>query len=139
LRGVTIIPGCTVDQLADVFAEVDDNGCAHSLPCQRTARTTRQDGDFASSRDLDCSLNIFFAFGNHHANGLDLIEAGVGAIQHARKAIKADFSLHHASQFIRYVAAFLDNMLHLGRCKIAAGRNDSHMGPFQAKQQYALL
>ena len=41
--------------------------------------------------NLDRCLHIVGIFGNHHSHRLDLVEAGVGAIEHPGSFVKAHF------------------------------------------------
>jgi hypothetical protein len=49
--------------------------------------------------DLHRRLHILGVAGNDDAHRHDLIEAGVGAVQHAGSAVKAHLALNTASQF----------------------------------------
>ena len=83
-----------------VLGRVDDQPGAHALTCQRTAATARQQGHAMACRKLDCGLNIVCGAGNNHAQRLDLILAGVGAVKHAAVAIETHLALDNLLQFM---------------------------------------
>jgi len=52
------------------------------------------------------SDNIVCALRQHHANGFDLVDAGVGTVEQAGVRIKTNLSVHPPDQFIGNFLAF---------------------------------
>ena len=74
--------GLNVDgqQLAQVFAGVDDQGFPNRLSALRRATTTRQDGHASITCDIQGDAQIEGGLGDHHTDRHDLIDRGIGAV-----------------------------------------------------------
>ena len=115
-----------------VFAEVQHDGRAYGLAGERTAAAARKHGRLAATCDLDDGLDVFPVARDHDADGLDLIEAGVGAVEHTCEAVEVDFTLHDALDLVRQIAILSGNGSHFCGRERGAGRRDErgHVGAF---------
>ena len=77
--------------IVHILTKVNDDRRANGLPGQRTAAAARQDRYPMTGGNLDRRLHIVGIFGNDHPHRLDLVEAGVGAVEHPGCLIKAHF------------------------------------------------
>jgi len=77
---------------------IDDDRLVDRLAVQAGAAAARQDGQAIAGGGLHGGDHVFRAFGQHHGQGHDLVEAGVGAVQDAVEVIGADCALEVRAQ-----------------------------------------
>ena len=73
-------------------AEVKNDGMVDGLAGQACARATRQDGDALPVGQLDDGYYVVGITRSDDADGLHLVDAGVGAVEGAGEIVESDFA-----------------------------------------------
>ena len=95
--------GVDLKYLVEIFRAVHQDGFAHRLPGQAGASATDERRCFVLIRQFDDRLHVVGAIGNHDADGLDFVNAGVGGVQRACDLIEAHLALDALAQFVDQV------------------------------------
>ena len=82
-----------MNDVAKVFAVIDNKRDAGCLPALAGATTAREHGHFCVARDVDGVLDIVCGFGGEHADRDLLINRGVGGVSGTVGIGKKDFAL----------------------------------------------
>ena len=90
--------GVHLDDVSHVLGEVDDYGAADGLPGQAGASAPRQHREPVAARLLHDGDDVVGRPRYHDADGLHLVYAGVGAVQHARHLVEAHLARHASLQ-----------------------------------------
>ena len=92
--------GIDLNDPIEVFAGVDNHGPAYRLPGQAGAGAARQDGHTLLRADRHGGNQFLDSARNDHADGLHLVDAGVGAVQDAMGVIEAHVADPSAVQIV---------------------------------------
>ena len=84
--------GVDVEDGVEVLAAIEDDAGADRLAGQAGAAAARRDRHVHFGGDLHGRDDVFGGFGDDDAERLDLIDAGVGAVEAARGDVEADFA-----------------------------------------------
>ena len=87
------------EDLVVIFRSVDLQARADGLAGLRGAAAAQRDGAAKLAGDAHDADQVFARFGDHDAEGLDLIDAGVGGIEGAGDGVEADFAFDLRFQF----------------------------------------
>ena len=87
-------------ELVHVLAEVHDNGMVNTLSGQAGASGAGQNRYLVVPGYFHYCQHIVDAAGNHHAHRLHLVDAGVSAVEDARKGVKSHFPRNSAPYFL---------------------------------------
>ena len=90
--------GVHLDDVSHVLGEVDDYRAADGLPGQAGAAAPRQHRQPVTARLLHDGDDVVGRLRYHDADGLHLVYAGVGAVQHARHLVEAHLARHASLQ-----------------------------------------
>ena len=82
-----------------VLRDIDLQAFADGLSGLRSAAAAHGDGAAEAAADFDDADDVLARLGNHHADGLDLIDAGVGGVERAGDGVEADFAGDAALEF----------------------------------------
>ena len=72
--------GVEFDDVAHVAGEVDDDGVGDGLAGEAGAAAAGEDVDVVAAGGFDDGDDVVGVFGQHNADGFDLVDAGVGAV-----------------------------------------------------------
>ena len=89
-----------LDYIVHVLGEVDDDGVAYRLTRQARAAASRQDGYAVAGGRLDDSDHVVGGLGKHHPDGLNLVDAGVGAVEHSGHLVEANLAFDPLPQIL---------------------------------------
>ncbi len=91
-------PGCTRARrrspcprettLVHVLGAIEHQGAAHGLAALRGAAAARQHRDAGLARDLQRRRHVLLVARHHHADGLDLVDRGIGAVAAAARGVE---------------------------------------------------
>ena len=87
-----------LDNVAHVLREIHDDGLTDGLSGQACAATPGEHRDTVALRGLDHGDHIVGGARNHNANGFDLVDAGVGAVQDACHLVETHLAFNTAFQ-----------------------------------------
>ncbi len=93
--------------------EVQDQGRPHGLTSQGAAAAPGQQGCAVAGCDAHRGLDVLLVLGDDHPQGLDLVVAGVGAVEHAAVAVKTHRSPDGPFQLLGQLPELLGDALHL--------------------------
>ena len=98
----------------EILAGVEHQRSTHRLPSERTARAARQQRHVVGGGHLERSVQVVTVAWNHHAHGLNLVKAGIRAVERAAPAVAAHLARNAAAQGGIEVAAFRSHSAHFG-------------------------
>ena len=81
--------GVQFQHLVHVIGHVEDDRPAHGLAGERRAAAARQHRNAVLTGHSHRRLHVIGVPGYHHPERLDLVNAGVGAVQHAAEGVEA--------------------------------------------------
>src|SRR5262249_14954014 len=88
------------EELVEILAAVDDDAGADGLARETGAAAARRDRHVHFKGDLDGGMEILKSTRNDDAERLDLVDAGVGAVELTTGAVEADLALEMAVQML---------------------------------------
>ena len=88
------------DDVTHVLREVHDDGMAHGLARQAGAASPWQHGDLVAVGGLHDGDHVLGIPRDDHPDGLDLVEASVGAVEHPGHLVEADLARHEGFQVL---------------------------------------
>ena len=94
LNGNALVRRIEVNDLIEMFADVDDQRFADGLAALRGAAAARQDGNVFVARDLHGGADVIFVFWHYHPDGLYLIVRRIGAVTTPAEGIEQHVSLN---------------------------------------------
>jgi len=86
--------GVDLEDPVQVLGHVQDHRPPYRLAGQGGPGAARQDRHTMPAADLHRGQGIVGRPGDHHAQGLDLVDAGVGAVEHLGHRVEADLPRH---------------------------------------------
>src|SRR5713226_6172201 len=90
--------GIDIQDLVQILAAVNDDSRADRLTGKAGAASAGSNRDVHLGRDLNCRDQVGRASGNDDSQWLDLIDAGISAIEPARGGIEPDFGMSVGAQ-----------------------------------------
>ena len=90
--------GIEVENLVQMFRQIDDQGFADRLAALRGAAAARQNRHAGVAGDGDDRFHVLGVLGHDDAQGFDLIDRGVRRIAPARERIEQDLALDRGLQ-----------------------------------------
>ena len=90
--------GVYLDHPAHVLGEVEHDRAAHRLSGEAGAASAGKHGDAVMCCGFDHRDDVLLASREHHADGLDLVDAGVGAVEGPRHGVETDLALDQTLQ-----------------------------------------
>src|SRR6516162_4089967 len=88
-------------------AQVENEPAAERFARHSCTRSTSNQRNAVFRGITDQSLDILLVARRYHTDGLDLQDAGVGAVQCARNIVEENFSAHESFQVIQNSATSL--------------------------------
>ena len=93
-----VLRGVDFQHPVQMLGGIQHHSVAHSLTGQAGASAARQHGGAVAGADLDHSDDLGGIARNNHPNGFDLVEAGIGAVEHATGCVEAHVQYPGAAQ-----------------------------------------
>ena len=90
--------GVHFQYLVHVLRKIHHHRMTHRLSSQAGTAAARQHRDLIPTRDVHRGNDILQVFGNDHADRLDLVHTGVGAIHGPGIGVEAHFPLDDLTQ-----------------------------------------
>src|SRR5260370_309209 len=101
--------GIYVENVIQVFAAIEDDSGTDGLSGQAGSPAACNNGDVHFYGDLHGGHQVGDVPRDNHAQRLDLVDAGVGAVESARGGIEANLALDMAAQMLGQGGALLLN------------------------------
>jgi hypothetical protein len=86
--------GIEFQDLVQVLRNVNDEGSAYGLSGKAGAAAARQDGNVVFARDRNGGHDVIGMTWDDDPDRLDLVNAGVGAVQHSADIIKSHLAVN---------------------------------------------
>ena len=109
---VGLLPrGVEFQDAVHMTGKIEDQGPRDRLSGETGAAASRQDGNAMSGGNFDCGDNVGMVQGKDDTQWLDLVDAGVGAVETPGHLVEADFAPHDVGQ-VRFELPLQINLRH---------------------------
>ena len=92
--------GVHLQELVHVLAEVEHQAGVHALTGKAGATAAGEDGDAVLGGDFDGGLHVVGVAWDNHADGLHLVDAGIGAVEDAREVVEPHIASNALLEFV---------------------------------------